>query len=387
MAKIFNVPFATLGDVEEIPQDAQADNAVSYAEGYTEDYALDPATDPAAKDIERAKFNSLMNAVTAAIFEIQRHGAALWGEAGKPYPANARVYHDGAIWTSPAGNNNETPGEGNAWQLNRVLFSTETQALAGEDNTTAMTPLRAHQAFNQYGLGADVPSVTLNIDDLDIPSGDYYIASASTGTKPTGESAGHLSVVWRGTGSGRSINQVWRPFAGTPRVWVRLSSGEQPWTPWRELFTTGNQLTLGTTAASGRTALGINAANTPYDNTDSPIEGDDVQAGLDQVSTRIPINAAGTSREITPADYGTMLNVPGSAPGDVTFTLPDPATAGVPLGTLVFFFNGSTPKAVINPTYAQAPEGKGFSSRGERCTIGAIARGTVWSLFGDLADA
>src|SRR5690625_3125762 len=105
MAKIFNIPFATTGDREPIPQEAQEDNHVSYAEGYTEEYGLDPATSADALDIERTKFNGLVHDITEAIFELQRHGVALWSADAAPYPAKARVYYSGAVWSSQFDNN------------------------------------------------------------------------------------------------------------------------------------------------------------------------------------------------------------------------------------------------------------------------------------------
>lgn len=88
---------------------------------------------------------------------------------------------------------------------------------------------------------------------------------------------------------------------------------------------------------------------------------------------------------VTLADIGKMLVVPGNAPGDVTFTMPP--MPDVPEGAVVLFFNGGAPKAVINTLYVQVPEGRAPTHRGQRCTFGAINRGGIWSLFGDLADA
>lgn len=147
MAKIFNVPFATIGNREEIPQDAQSDNAVSYATGYTPEYALDPATDPSARDIERTKFNSLMHAITEAVFEMQRHGVALWSADAAPYPIKARVYHDGAIWSSAVGNNNQTPGAGANWEQDVI------GVISFNGRSGVVSPQAGDYNKSQVGLG------------------------------------------------------------------------------------------------------------------------------------------------------------------------------------------------------------------------------------------
>lgn len=109
MSTIFKVPFAaTTQDVTAVPEPMQPNGSVSFTEGFGPDYGRDNQ-DPLKKDIPRGVFNWLLREVTASIFEIQRHGAAIWSADAKPYPVGAAVYHNGALLVSTAANNNNNP--------------------------------------------------------------------------------------------------------------------------------------------------------------------------------------------------------------------------------------------------------------------------------------
>ncbi|WP_249216209.1 gp53-like domain-containing protein [Providencia rettgeri] len=116
MTKIFKVPFATQGDRTSIPDEVQADGAVSYTQGYSYDYERDQQTDPAAKDIEREKMNGIFHDITEAVGELQSFGFPKWATEGKPYPIRAIVYHKNKTWQSKIENNNDEPVTGTAWQ-------------------------------------------------------------------------------------------------------------------------------------------------------------------------------------------------------------------------------------------------------------------------------
>lgn len=115
MAKFWRTPFASTGDKTVIPDATQPDGSVSNSTGYTPDYALE-YVDPNSKDIERAKLNWLMFAITEALGEIQGNGAPLWQSAGQPYGINAVVRHNDAVWQSVITNNTETPSAGLGWR-------------------------------------------------------------------------------------------------------------------------------------------------------------------------------------------------------------------------------------------------------------------------------
>ncbi|ATG17014.1 phage tail protein [Providencia alcalifaciens] len=115
MTKIFKVPFATQGDRTSIPNEVQADGAVSYTQGYGYDYERDQVSDPAAKDIEREKMNGIFHDITEAIGEVQNYGFPKWAEEGKPYPIRAVVYHKNKVWQSKVENNEVEPVAGTQW--------------------------------------------------------------------------------------------------------------------------------------------------------------------------------------------------------------------------------------------------------------------------------
>ncbi|HHR6078330.1 TPA: phage baseplate protein [Providencia alcalifaciens] len=115
MTKIFKVPFATQGDRTSIPNEVQADGAVSYTQGYGYDYERDQVSDPAAKDIEREKMNAIFHDITEAVGEIQNYGFPKWAEEGKPYPIRAVVYHKNKVWQSKIENNDAEPITGAQW--------------------------------------------------------------------------------------------------------------------------------------------------------------------------------------------------------------------------------------------------------------------------------
>ncbi|WP_272521684.1 phage baseplate protein [Providencia sp. PROV202] len=115
MTKIFKIPFATQGDRTSIPNEVQADGAVSYTQGYGYDYERDQVSDPAAKDIEREKMNGIFHDITEAIGEVQNYGFPKWTEEGKPYPIRAVVYHKNKVWQSKVENNEVEPVAGAQW--------------------------------------------------------------------------------------------------------------------------------------------------------------------------------------------------------------------------------------------------------------------------------
>ncbi|WP_323086669.1 phage baseplate protein, partial [Providencia alcalifaciens] len=109
------VPFATQGDRTSIPNEVQADGAVSYTQGYGYDYERDQVSDPAAKDIEREKMNDIFHDITEAVGEIQNYGFPKWAEEGKPYPIRAIVHHKNKVWQSKVENNEIEPVAGAQW--------------------------------------------------------------------------------------------------------------------------------------------------------------------------------------------------------------------------------------------------------------------------------
>lgn len=116
MAKFFDVPFAEQGDKDPVPTDAQPNGSVSYITGYTPDYEIDlDIDDPNAKPVERGSMNDLFHDITEALGFIQKHGAADWSTAGKPYALNDIVRFGDKNWLSLVPVNNDQPVEGLSW--------------------------------------------------------------------------------------------------------------------------------------------------------------------------------------------------------------------------------------------------------------------------------
>lgn len=440
MAKIFNVPFATTGQREDIPDSPDPDNYVSYADGYTVDYALDPEVDPSSKDIERTKFNGILHDITEAIFELQRHGVAAWSADAAPYPVKARVYFDGAIWSSTVGNNNQTPGAGSNWALNEILFSSQAQALVGENNSTAMTPLRVHQAFNQYGIGAhsqEVPGGDIGVIDNSIPPGLYRITAATVGAP---FDFGSLLHMRRDSGGGESQLAI-SDTTDNLLLFRRRASGA--WGGWREVTTAQST----TVPAGVQTALdgkvdkvgGTIDGFKPHLGSQGPSWGDSwptIKAGgtleigryidfhpvsddTTDYSVRLDGGAAGSSTltvngslAVTGVIYGdarrttvgsqvtvsTSSNFIADHQGRIVYVNAASVTLTIPQGvfpdgSVIFIF--SNQGAATTPLIAAGagvnlarPPSRAPRPRESWSMIGIVNRGgDNWSAFGDLADA
>ncbi len=70
----FKIPFANSGTVATVPRAAQVDGTVSFEKGYPVNYQEDPDTEPTAHNIERDKYNNVMNLVTQALQILQIQG-------------------------------------------------------------------------------------------------------------------------------------------------------------------------------------------------------------------------------------------------------------------------------------------------------------------------
>lgn len=127
MAQYIKTPFASAGDKAAIPDAAQPDGSISYAEGFGVDYQLDPATDPSALDIPRDKFNQLIFAITAALQQYQQLGfpdfITTSDNGGTPfsYAKDAHVrYDDGSgfkTYYSLVSGNTSLPTDTTKWGL------------------------------------------------------------------------------------------------------------------------------------------------------------------------------------------------------------------------------------------------------------------------------
>ncbi|HCR4097007.1 TPA: phage tail protein [Providencia rettgeri] len=167
MTKIFKIPFATQGDRTSIPDDVQADGAVSYTQGYSYDYERDQITDPAAKDIEREKMNGMFHDITEAIGELQSLGLPKWAAEAKPYPIRAIVYHKNKAWQSKVENNSNEPAAGAAWhELKADLTASDINVYNKTESDKRFQPLGNY-------LPAGYSYSKVESDTLYQPKGNY----------------------------------------------------------------------------------------------------------------------------------------------------------------------------------------------------------------------
>ncbi|WP_404462779.1 phage baseplate protein [Providencia rettgeri] len=186
MTKIFKIPFATQGDRISIPDDVQADGAVSYTQGYSYDYERDQQTDPAAKDIEREKMNGMFHDITEAIGELQSFGFPKWATEGKPYPIRAIVYHKNKTWQSKIENNNVEPVAGTAWQeLKADLSAGDINAYTKTESDKRFQPLGNYQAAG-YSYSKAESDTNYQAKGNYAPAGNYALKGESY-TKAEGD--------------------------------------------------------------------------------------------------------------------------------------------------------------------------------------------------------
>lgn len=186
MTKIFKIPFATQGDRTSIPDDVQADGAVSYTQGYSYDYERDQQTDPAAKDIEREKMNGMFHDITEAIGELQSFGFPKWATEGKPYPIRAIVYHKNKTWQSKIENNNVEPVAGTAWQeLKADLSAGDINVYTKTESDKRFQPLGNYQAAG-YSYSKAESDTNYQPKGNYAPAGNYALKGESY-TKAEGD--------------------------------------------------------------------------------------------------------------------------------------------------------------------------------------------------------
>ncbi len=195
MARYFKTPFADAGDRSTIPEGAQPDGSVSFAQGYGPNYALDPATNPSALDIERSKMNQLFWDICLALRQYQELGTPdfitplMNGGLPFEYIAGARVlWDDGSglhLYQSLVSFNTAVPSDNTKWARLDIV---------GDSFTTGDVKLTLKTA-------ADIGWVMCN---------DGTIGSASSGatTRANADCENLYSLLWN------NVTQAFAPVTG-----------------------------------------------------------------------------------------------------------------------------------------------------------------------------
>jgi hypothetical protein len=76
--KYFLFPFATAGDLTEIPNPTQGSGVVSYQQGFGSLYSENPLTVGTALEIDRAMFNAILYDMTTVLQNYQQNGSPEW---------------------------------------------------------------------------------------------------------------------------------------------------------------------------------------------------------------------------------------------------------------------------------------------------------------------
>ena len=117
--------------------------------------------------------------------------------------------------------------------------------------TTSATDTTAGRVmkFGDFGLGAALNLSGQDLNDTDLGTGMYYCVSPVNGPGANG----HL---WQHRRSSVVIAQYYVTANNTdPKTYFRSMNGT--WSVWKELWHSGNQIDLGTTATAAKTVLGL----------------------------------------------------------------------------------------------------------------------------------
>lgn len=147
--RFFRNPFATTGDKTAIPDAAQPDGSISYAQGFGPDYERVPGVDPLAKRVPRNQTNQYLFDITDNLGYWQRNAypeyvtAAQNGGIALAYPISARVRYTGLVYASLVNNNTALPTDATKWAIDNpapLAFATDAETQAGVVNNKAITP-------------------------------------------------------------------------------------------------------------------------------------------------------------------------------------------------------------------------------------------------------
>ncbi|WP_417329565.1 phage tail protein [Halomonas cupida] len=152
-----------------------------------------------------------------------------------------REYVDDSIESHEQSRNHPA---GTTTKQGMIKLSTSSQALAGEDDKTAMPPARVFEAFQQFGLGTKELPLLKDFHDPDVPAG-FYQWNQDTLNAPKSFDPGT-------TGGGGAVKSIrggdaagWWAFlsagGATEAEFFIANTGSHSigWGPWREVSHSG----------------------------------------------------------------------------------------------------------------------------------------------------
>lgn len=207
------------------------------------------------------------------------------------------------------------------WRTNDLVKQT-----SANDATTGRILTLASTA-GAFGLGATSANSISNPDAaLTLANGMYVAVGNAFADPPYGTDAVYIDHR-RGSGSAVQFAQRAQTGAGMK---LRLYSGGS-WSPWVELWHSGNTLQLGATPASARTAMELGTAallTATASTTDTTIGraqkigdfgigamGTTPLADADVTASGLAVYTTGSSTGNAPNSWGTLLNVRGNVSG------------------------------------------------------------------------
>ncbi|KAE9624493.1 phage tail-collar fiber domain-containing protein [Parasedimentitalea maritima] len=112
-------------------------------------------------------------------------------------------------------------------------IANDEEALAGTDDARAMTPVKVHAAFNQYGIGKPADLEVIDLNTLSTPG----IYAAAFGSQNSPYPQGAVNVIVSGYAEDR-VKQVALPIVsdGKDHVYFRQKYGSV-WSGWKEILT------------------------------------------------------------------------------------------------------------------------------------------------------
>ncbi len=127
-----------------------------------------------------------------------------------------------------------------------IQRATSDQALAGSDNTRAMTPSRVHQAFGKYGLGVGKSVGQIDLNEF-VDSGFYLVPGSSQNVPVASDGALVVSGI-----PSRPL-QIYTALSSARMFFRTLTANNNfgSWSTWRELVQVSRTISAGVGLSGG----------------------------------------------------------------------------------------------------------------------------------------